>query len=150
MKVILRDDIKDLGACGQVVEVRGGFARNYLIPKNLAVPATPGNLQSIEEIRKQKELHDNKRKRDAGKIKDKLDKVSITAEVMVGEEDKVFGSVTSSNIAGLLKEQGFEVDRRLIDLEEPVRALGVYTIPIRLERDVVANVKLWVVKKESD
>jgi len=149
VKVILKDDIKELGVCGEVVNVKGGYARNYLIPRNLAVPATSGNLKSIDEIKKQKDFRDNKRKRDSERVKDKLEKLSLTAEVQVGEEDKVFGSVTSANIASLIHQQGFEVDRRLIVLDEPIKALGVYTIPIKLDKDVLANVKLWVVKKEE-
>ncbi len=149
MKVILKDDIKDLGSCGDVVEVKGGYARNHLIPRNLAIAATPGTLKSINEIKKQKSFRDNKKKREAEKIKDKLEKLSITAEVQVGEEDKVFGSVTHTNISSLLKQQGFEIDRRLIQLDDPIKALGVYTIPVKLEKDVIANVKLWVVKKEE-
>jgi large subunit ribosomal protein L9 len=147
VKVILKDDIKNLGACGDIIEVKGGYARNYLIPNNLATAATTGYLKSINEIKKQKELRDNKRRRDAEKLKDKLEKISITAEVQVGEEEKVFGSVTSANIVVLLKTQGFEIDKRLIHLEEPIKALGIYTIPIKLEKDVIANIKLWVVKK---
>jgi len=149
VKVILKDDIKELGQCGEVVEVKGGYARNYLIPKNLAVQATPGNLKSIEEIKKQKGFRDNKKKKEADRIKDKLEKISITAEVHVGEEDKIFGSVTVATIVGLLKLQGFEIDKRLIVLDEPIKALGVYTIQVKLEKDVIANVKLWVVKKEE-
>ncbi|MCP4584070.1 MAG: 50S ribosomal protein L9 [candidate division Zixibacteria bacterium] len=149
MKVILKDDIKELGACGEVVDVKGGYARNYLIPRNLAIPATKGNVKSIEEIKVQKNFRDNKRKRDSERIKDKLEKLSLTAEVQVGEEDKVFGSVTASNIANLIHQQGFEIDRRLIQLDEPIKALGVYTISIKLDKDVLANVKLWVVKKEE-
>lgn len=149
MKIILKDDIKELGQCGDVIEVKGGYARNYLIPENLAVQATPGNLKSIEEIKKQKGFRDNKKKKEADKLKDKLEKLSITAEVNVGEEDKIFGSVTAATIAGLLKNLGFGIDKRLIVLENPIKALGVYTIQIKLEKDVEANVKLWVVKKEE-
>lgn len=149
MKVILKDDIKNLGNCGEVVEVKGGYARNYLIPRNLAVQASTGNLKSIDEIKKQKSFRDNKKKRDSERVKDRLEKLSLTAEVQVGEEDKVFGSVTASNISGLLQQQGFEVDRRLIQLDDPIKALGVYTIPIKLDKDVTAEVKLWVVKKED-
>ncbi|NLI16621.1 MAG: 50S ribosomal protein L9 [candidate division Zixibacteria bacterium] len=147
MKVILRDDIKGLGACGEVVEVKGGYARNYLIPNNLATMATAGNLKAIDEIKKQKNIRDNKRKREAEKIKDKLEKISLTAEVQVGEEDKLFGSVTAANVAALLKNQGFEIDKHLIHLDEPIKALGIYTVPIKLEKDVIANVKIWIVKK---
>jgi large subunit ribosomal protein L9 len=106
-------------------------------------------LRSIDEIKKQKQLRDNKKKRDAEKIKDKLEKLSLTAEVKTGEDDKVFGSVTAANIASLLAAQGFEIDRRKILLEEPLKALGVYTVDIKLAWDVVAGVKLWVVKEEG-
>ncbi|MCD6161766.1 MAG: 50S ribosomal protein L9 [candidate division Zixibacteria bacterium] len=149
MKIILKDDIKDIGECGEVIEVKGGYARNYLIPQNLAIMATTGNLKSIEEIKKQKGFRDSKKKKGAEKIKDKLEKISITADVNVGEGDKVFGSVTVSTISSLLKVQGFEIDKRLIILDEPIKALGVYTIQVKLEKDVIANVKLWVVKKEN-
>lgn len=149
MKVILKDDIKNLGNCGEVVEVKGGYARNYLIPRNLAIQASTGTLKSIDEIKKQKSFRDNKKKRESERVKDKLEKLSLTAEVQVGEEDKVFGSVTASNISGFLQQQGFEIDRRLIQLDEPIKALGVYTIPIKLDKEVIAEVKLWVVKKED-
>jgi len=149
MKVILRDDIEKLGSVGDIVEVADGYGRNFLLPRNLAVPATKGNLRSIDEIRQQKQFRDNKKKKEAEKIKDKLEKLSLTAEVQTGEDDKVFGSVTAANIATLLEEQGFDVDRRKIGLEEPLKALGVYTIEIKLAREVTAAVKLWVVKKED-
>jgi len=149
MKVILRDDIEKLGAVGDIVEVADGFGRNYLLPRNLAVRATKGNLRSIEEIRKQKQFRDNKKKKEAEKIKDKLEKLSLTAEVQTGEDDKVFGSVTAANIASILAEQGFEIDRRKIQLDDPLKALGVYTIEVKLAKDVTAAIKLWVVKKEE-
>jgi large subunit ribosomal protein L9 len=148
MKVILKDDIEKLGKCGQIVKVKDGYGRNYLIPRNLAIAATKGNLKSIGEITTQKRLRDNKRRREAEHLKIALEKISCTAEVQVGEEDRVFGSVTSHNIADLLTTQGFVVDRRNILLEEPIKALGVYTIPIKIERDIVANLKVWVVKKD--
>ncbi|UCC80855.1 MAG: 50S ribosomal protein L9 [Candidatus Zixiibacteriota bacterium] len=149
MKVILKDDIEKLGKAGDVVDVAGGYGRNYLIPKNLAVPATAGNLKSIDVIKSQKVFRERKKKKEAEKIKDKLEKLSLTAEVHTGEEDKVFGSVTAASVAKLLSDQGFEIDRRKIMLEEPLKALGVYTIDIKLASDVVAGVKLWVVKKEE-
>lgn len=149
MKVILKDDIEKLGKAGDVVEVAGGYGRNFLIPKNLAVPATAGNLKSIDVIKSQKVFRERKKKKEAEKIKDKLEKLSLTAEVHTGEEDKVFGSVTAATMAKLLSDQGFEIDRRKIMLEEPLKALGVYTIDVKLASDVVASVKLWVVKKEE-
>jgi large subunit ribosomal protein L9 len=148
MKVILKDDIENLGKCGDVVKVKDGYGRNYLIPRNMAVIATRGNLKAIGEITTQKRLRDNKRRREAEHLKAALEKISCTAEVQVGEEDRVFGSVTSQNITDLLKKQGFVVDRRNIILEEPIKALGVYTVPIKIEREIVANLKVWVVKKD--
>ena len=149
MKVILRDDIEKLGSAGDVIEVANGYGRNYLIPKNLAVPATTGNLRSIDEIKTQKTFRERKSRREAERVKDKLEKLSLTAEVQTGEEDKVFGSVTASTIGKLLADQGFEIDRRKIILSEPLKALGVYTIEVKLAPDVIANVKLWIVKKEE-
>jgi large subunit ribosomal protein L9 len=149
MKVILRDDIEKLGTAGNIVNVADGFARNYLFPRNLAVPASKGNTRSINEIKKQKQFRENKRKREALTLKEKLEKLSLTAEVQTGEEDKIFGSVTAANIASLLEKQGFDIDRRKIALEEPLKALGVYTVDIKLAHDVSAGVKLWVVKKEE-
>ncbi|HBZ00176.1 MAG TPA: 50S ribosomal protein L9 [candidate division Zixibacteria bacterium] len=149
MKVILRDDVEKLGTAGNIVNVADGYARNFLFPRNLAVPATKGNVRSIDEIKKQKQFRENKKKKEAQRQKDRLEKLSLTAEVQTGEEDKVFGSVTAANIASLLEKQGFEIDRRKINLEEPLKALGVYTIEIKLAPDVVAGVKLWVVKKEE-
>ena len=148
MKVILKDDIENLGKCGDVVKVKDGFGRNYLVPRNLAVVATRGNLKSIGEITTQKRLRDNKRRREAEQLKTALEKISCTAEVQVGEEDRVFGSVTSHNIAELLTKQGFVVDRRNILLDEPIKSLGVYTVPVKIEREIVANLKVWVVKKD--
>ncbi|MEW5876093.1 MAG: 50S ribosomal protein L9 [Candidatus Zixiibacteriota bacterium] len=147
MKVILRDDVEDLGKCGAVVNVKDGFARNFLIPRNLAIPATVANLRSIDAINQQKTARDRKRLREAEKLRNALEKISCTAEVQVGEEDRVFGSVTSAQIAELLEAQGFIVDRRDILLDEPIKALGVYTVPVKLERDVIAKLKIWVVKK---
>ena len=147
MKVILKEDITTLGNCGDVITVKDGYGRNYLLPRNLAIEAKRGNLRAIEEVKKQKRLHDNKKKREAERIKEKLEKISCTAEVLVGEEDKVFGSVTSSTIAELLTEKGFKIDRRRILLEEPLKALGVYTVGVKVESEVIANLKVWVVKK---
>jgi large subunit ribosomal protein L9 len=149
MKVILKDDVEKLGKCGDVVEVRDGYGRNYLFPRDLAVPAAKGDLRSIQEIKKQKEIRDLKKRRQEERQKIQLEKISCTAEVLVGEEDRVFGSVTSQTIAELLKEKGFEVDRHKIMLEAPIKALGVYTVPIKISADVVASLKVWVVKQQQ-
>jgi len=147
MKVILRDDIPELGQAGQTIDVKDGYGRNFLIPRNLAIPATRANLHAIDEIRKQKDARDRKRRRGAEIIKEKLEKLSLSAEVQVGEEDKVFGSVTSIDVVRLLEKEGMTINKRMVHLEEPIKALGVYTIPVKVDRDITANVKLWVVKK---
>lgn len=147
MKVILREDLDKLGKCGDVIEVKNGYGRNFLIPQNLAIPATRGNLRAINQVTLQKSLRDRKQMREAERVKVHIEKISCTAEVNVGEEDRMFGSITASIIADLLKAQGVEVDRRKISLDEPIKALGVYTVPIKIAHDVIANLKLWVVKK---
>jgi large subunit ribosomal protein L9 len=147
MKVILREEVPSLGTKGQIVNVSAGYARNYLVPRKLAFEASPSNLKVYEEEQKQKRMRANKDKRTAEKISHDLEKVSCTAPVAVGEEDRVFGSVTAQTIADLLKEKGFDIDRRKIDIEEPLKALGVYTISIKLHPEVVAKVKVWVVKE---
>jgi large subunit ribosomal protein L9 len=150
MKIILRDDVENVGRCGEVVTVKDGFARNYLIPRKLAIPATPGLLRSIGQVGRQKEQRDRKRLREAERIRLGLEKISCTAEVLVGEEDKVFGSVTAAHVAELLAEQGFEIDRRDILLDEPLKALGVYTVDVKVDRDVTARLKVWVVRKTGN
>lgn len=147
MKVILREDLAGIGQAGETVEVKDGYGRNYLFPRKLAIPATKGNLRSIGEVRRQKELRDRKRRREAEKIKERIEKLSLNQEVKVGEEDKLYGSVTNGDIAELLAAEGVTVDKRSIELESPIKALGVYTVPIKIEKDVTAHLKLWVVKE---
>ena len=147
MKVIMREDVPDVGQAGQTVEVKPGFGRNYLIPRNLAIPATSGNLKAIGEIEKQKDVRARKRRKSAEVVKTKIEKLSLSHEVLVGEEDKMFGSVTSADISEMLEKEGVLVDKRAIELEEPIKALGVYTVPVKCDRDVVANLRLWVIKK---
>jgi len=147
MKVILREDVPDIGTAGQVVEVKDGYGRNYLIPRNLAIPGTKANLRAIDEIDKQKQIQERKRRRGADIVKDGIEKLSISAEVLVGEQDKVFGSITSHDIARLLEKEGIVIDKRAIQLDEPIKTLGIYTIPVKVDKDVIAGLKLWVIKK---
>lgn len=148
MKVILKENIPDLGEVGQTIEVKSGYGRNYLIPRNLAVPATPGHLKAIAEIERQHAIKEKKARKAAEVVKDKIEKLEISTEVLVGEEDKLFGSVTNADVARLLEAEGVRIDKRKILLEEPIKALGVYTVPIKIEKDVVANLKVWVQKKQ--
>ena len=145
MEVILRSDIERLGKIGDVVRVSPGYARNYLIPKNLAYTATGGNLKRIEfEKRSASQLADHELEQ-ARKHAEKLSELSLTFQVKVGEEDKLYGSVTTGDIVEEASKQGFDLDRRKIVIEEPIKKLGVYTVGIHPE--VVAEIKVWVVKE---
>ena len=147
MKVILLRDVESLGSAGEVVQVKSGFARNFLIPQRQALVASDTNVAQFESKRKQHAAVSERERRAAEAIAKQLEADSITAQVRVGEEDRLFGSVTVQNIADLLTEKDYDIDRRAIQLEEPIRALGVYTIDVRLHADVTASVKLWVVKE---
>ena len=147
MKVILTEDVERLGEAGEIVDVKNGYARNFLLPKNLALVASRSNMSVYREVNRQREVRRNREKRDAETMAKTLGKVSLNVAVAVGEGDRIFGSVTAQQIADLLKEQGHEVDRRTIHLDEPIRSLGVYDVPIRLQADVEATVKVWVVKE---
>ena len=147
MKVILLKDIETLGSAGEVVQVKSGFARNFLIPRNEALIATDTNVAQFESRRKEHEAGAERERRVFEVVAKKLESDSLTAQVKVGEEDRLFGSVTVQNIAELLEEKGYEVDRRAIHLEDAIRDLGVYNIEVRLHPEVTATVKLWVVKE---
>ena len=147
MKVILRQDIAELGKAGEAIEVKSGYGRNYLIPRNLAVVATKGNLRAIDEIKVQNDLREKKQRAEAIKLKDQLEKLSITCEVLVGEEDKIFGSVTSQNVVDLIAAEGYTIDKRNVVLEESIKSLGVYTVQVKVDKNVTASVKLWVIRK---
>ena len=147
MKVILLRDVESLGSAGEVVQVKSGFARNFLIPQRQALVASDTNVAQFESKRKQHAAVSEREQRAAEAIAKQLEADSLTAQVRVGEEDRLFGSVTVQNIADLLTEKDYDIDRRAIQLEEPIRALGVYTIDVRLHADVTAKVKLWVVKE---
>ncbi|HHE54172.1 MAG TPA: 50S ribosomal protein L9, partial [Caldithrix abyssi] len=132
---------------GDVVKVKDGYARNFLIPKGIAYLASKENKKRLENELKLKSWRVEKEKLAAEELAKKLANVSCTIPVQVGEEDKLFGSVTSQNIAEALAAQGIEVDRRKIQLEEPIKSLGIYSVPIKLHSEVEATVKVWVVKE---
>lgn len=147
MKVILIEDVQKLGSMGDVVQVKDGYARNFLFPKRLAKPATASNLNIIEEIKKKKLLAITKEKKMAAELREKLSLASCTIPVEAGDDDRLFGSVTAQDIAHSFEEEGFSIDKRKIVLEEPIRKLGVYHVSVRLHAEVTAEVKVWVVKK---
>jgi len=147
MEIILRQAVEALGKPGDVVKVKSGYARNYLLPRNLAYEATPGNLKRIQQERERLEAAEAERRGAAQTIADRLEQVSLTFSARVGEEGKLFGSVTSADIAQQLEAQGFHVEKRQIDLHEPIKALGVYRIPVRLHADVHPEIRVWVIKQ---
>jgi len=146
VRVILLRDYENLGASGEQVEVKDGYARNYLIPQGIALKATKTNIKQFEELARLQEQRKNKALKDSKNMAEKLQALSITIPVKVGEEDRVFGSVTSQDIAQQLEDKGYEIDKRQIQLEEPIKALGIYEIPVKLHPEVTAQVKLWVIK----
>jgi len=147
MKVILRQDYSQLGKIGDVVEVKLGFARNFLIPRKIAYEATESSLRMLEEEKKQNERRTAKEQKTAQGVSDQLAKTSVTIKMKVGEDDKLFGSVTSQMIAESLVEKGVTLDKRMIALEEPIKALGIYDVPVRLAAGVSGIVKVWVVRE---
>lgn len=145
MKVILTEEIRGLGTRGDVVTVKDGYARNYLLPKNLAREASAGNLKQIEHERRKWALLAQQEKDVAQKAADKVKGVKITIEKRVGEHGHLFGSVTANEIADALAAKGIEVDKRRIELEQPIKNLGVHDVDVRLHRDVTAQIKVEVV-----
>ena len=147
MKIILRRDYENLGSAGEVVNVKPGYARNFLIPKGIALIATPENenryTKEMQQLNWKKEL-DKKR---SEKLAKELENISCTITVQVGEEDKLFGSVTTQNIVEALESLGYTIDKRKILLDEPIKSLGIYSVPIKLYPDIEAKVKVWVVKE---
>ena len=147
MEIILRQGVENLGKPGDVVKVKAGYARNYLLPHGLAYEATPGNLKRIQQERERLEAAENERRTAAQGLAENLEQVSLTFSARVGEEGKLFGSVTAADIAQQLEAQGFHVEKRQIDLHEPIKALGVYRVPVRLHADVKPEVRVWVIKQ---
>jgi large subunit ribosomal protein L9 len=144
MEIILRETIDNLGRAGQVVKVADGYARNYLLPKKLAYPATPGNLKVIEFERNSLLRKEAKQKEDAEKLLQVLDKVEVTVRRKVGEQKMLYGSVTNSDVADELEKKGFQIEKRKIHMEDHIKTIGEFSIPIRLFKDVTAHVKLKV------
>ena len=147
MEVILRQAVEKLGNPGDVVTVSNGYARNFLLPRGVAFEATEGNKKRISQEKARLEAAEAERRGTAGEFAKVLEEVSITFAARVGEEGKLFGSVTSSDIAEQLNSQGFHVERRLIDLHEPIKALGVYRVPVKLHADVKPEIRVWVIKQ---
>lgn len=147
MKVILRQDFETLGKIGELVDVKDGYARNYLLPRKIAYEATASSTRQLEEEKKQHSKRMDKEKKSSETLATELEKVSITIQMKVGEDEKLFGSVTSQMIADQLKEKGITIDKRQIELEDSIKALGIYTVDVKLPGSVIGKVKVWVVRE---
>jgi len=148
MKVILTEDVANLGLTGQAVEVKRGYARNYLLPKGLAVEATGRSLKRLDHHKRIIDAQLAKRRETAQDLKRAIEALSLSIPVHVGEGDRLYGSVTNRDIEDALRSHNVEVDRRKIVLAEPIKAIGVFEVDVRLHPDVVAKLKVWVVKKD--
>lgn len=146
IQVVLRQDVDNLGSGGQIVLVRPGYARNYLIPRGLAMPATKGNLARVEDLRKQNAARAAEALEAAKQLKAKLESTSIKLERSVGEEAKMYGSVTAKDIEEAYAALGLSIDRKKIQLKDPIKTLGLSDVKVQLHHDVVANLAVEVVK----
>jgi large subunit ribosomal protein L9 len=147
MEVILCKDVERVGRNGQVIKVKDGFARNFLFPNSMAMPLNPANLKRLEVEKLRQAKEEERLKKKAESMRDRLAMASLTMAVLAQEDDKLYGSITAQDISSALKEDGVEVDKSLIMLDEPIKSLGIYEVPVKLHPEVNAKVKIWVVKK---
>lgn len=147
MKVILRGVVDNLGEAGEIKEVKKGFAINYLIPNKFAYPATDQNMKRFENEKKSIQKKAAKELQDASQIKEKIEQLSLNIQVKVGEDEKLFGSVTSQDIVDKLKDQGIIITKKDIVLEENIKALGIYNVPVKVAAGVDATLKVWIIKE---
>ena len=150
MEVILKEDVNNLGNRGDVVKVADGYGRNFLLPKKLAMEATAANKVVIEQMKQAAVRHSAREKSEAESLVSQLNQVELVFERKVGENDHLFGSVTSAEIAHQLEQKGFTIDRRKLQLEEPLRQLGEFHVPVKLHREVTAHVKVTVKAEEAE
>lgn len=148
MEIILTQDVDKLGKIGSVIKVKDGFARNFLFPQHLAMPATPANLKKIEqEAKRTADLHQREKEK-AESLRNRLNAMSITIPVIAHDEDKLYGSISTSDIIEALNQEGIsELTDDAVTLDEPIKSIGVYDVAIRLHPEVSAKIKVWVVKK---
>ena len=147
MKIILKKDVENVGVAGDVVKVKDGYARNYLVPKGFAIIATRSNMKIVDELKANESKKAKKAETAAQNTAKKLQDISVTVSVKVGEDEKLFGAVTAQMIAELVAEKGIEIDKHNVLLEEPIKELGVFDVPIKVGAGIKAEVKVWVVKE---
>jgi len=146
MDIILLKDLEGFGSEGDIINVKPGFARNYLVPRGLALRASKRNMAVVEEKKHIKKAQENRIEKANKILSEKLTKTTLTIEVQVGEEERIFGSVTSQDIQGSLEKNGISIDRSAILIEEPIKSLGVYNIPVKITADLEADLKVYVIK----
>jgi len=147
MEVILTKDVEKIGKTGAVVKVKDGFARNYLIPNGIALLVTDGNLKKLQEEKQKKSEQAEKVKNEALALKERLGGLSLTIAAISQDDEKLYGSILSPDVALVLKEEGFDIDKSLIELTEPIKKLGIYEVSVKLHPEVTAQLKIWIVKK---
>ena len=147
MKVILRKDAEKLGKTGDVLVVKDGYARNFLIPRGIVYEATEGSLRQLDEEKKQQDKRSEKERKSSEELAAQLEKTSVTIKMKVGEEDKLFGSVTSQMIAESLAEKGITIDKRQIELDDSLKTLGIFDVAVKLAAGVQGKVKVWIVRE---
>jgi large subunit ribosomal protein L9 len=148
MEVILTKDVEGIGKSGTVVKVKDGFARNFLLLQNLAVLVTSGNMKNLQESKVRSQQKEEKAKKTAEELKTKIAALSLTIAVLTQEEkDKLYANITAVEVQKALSDEGIEIDKKAILMEEPIKALGIYQVPLRLHPEVTGEVKVWIVKK---
>jgi large subunit ribosomal protein L9 len=149
MKVILKQDFQKLGKIGDSINVKDGYAMNYLIPNNIAMKATASNLKVLEEIKRNRELKLKKETADAEQFSAQLANLTLEIKAKAGDDEKIFGSITAQIISDALNEKGFKIDKKQIELEEPIRQIGIFPVNIKLTNNVKASLKVWIIKEQA-
>ncbi len=147
MKVVLKEDVKKLGSKGDVVDAADGYARNYLMPRGLAVEATPQKIKEMKEKEAKKNRLESEKREDAEKLKSKLESEKFVIKVKAGDSGRLFGSVNTKDIAGAASEKGYDIDKRKIELDDSIKSLGMHTVPVKIYDDITANLKVNVKEK---
>jgi large subunit ribosomal protein L9 len=146
MRLILKNEVHNLGDAGDIVDVKPGYGRNFLLPRGLAIPATEGSVRQLDHHKKVADAIRRKNLSSSQQLKERLESTAVSIRRETGENDKLFGSVTNRDIAEALAAEGIEIDRRAIHLEEPIHSIGLFTIPVRLHREVTASVRVYVIR----
>ncbi|MBC8436390.1 MAG: 50S ribosomal protein L9 [Candidatus Omnitrophica bacterium] len=143
----MNEDVQKLGKAGTIVKVKDGFARNFLIPNGLAVPANSANLRRLQQEQQRKQSQIENLKKEAEELKDKLTQLSLTIASLTQEDENLYGGITAQDISAALKEESFDIDKSQIILSKPIKSLGIYEVPVKLHPEITVNLKVWVVKK---